>query len=725
MTLNESGLLEILSTKHSVSYGEDVTEPGLPLVGIKVAIPKGAEFESLSVKGSKQILQSNVLLATNPLAVPTNATSQLPSLPIPDYKDKVYPLNTVQYVSTNVMDGYKMICLLVSPFEYNAAKGELSFFQRITMQISLANGKSISSDFSSPFVGKNAKDWIRQMVINPEDVEDPAPSGVSPKTINSLSPTSPVDYLIITSDSLLSSFDDLVSWKKTKGVRTEAISLDSIDHNYPDSTIQLKIKRCLHDYYLNRGLKFVLLGGDNTIVPVQYCYAKVGSETTDMPSDLYYACFGGNFEWDGNGNGVYGEFGDNIDFLPSIYVTRLPIQTQEHVAAYLSKLLCYEKNPLSKPWHDKILMCGVKLSEYYVGTKSDSEAKGDLLYDNAILPYWPGARVKFYDTYTDFPGGARYHVSKDNFQYQLQQGYTFVELGTHGVDNNIDMENSSGYQDSHASILQNEGFTIFSTVACLTNAFDSSDPVYPDPCISEAFIRNPNSGIITYLGCSRQGWTYCYINSLSLSYSYEKEFYKSLFRRTQRFHNYAEVVAIAKMQKINVSGTNEAERWIQLGLNPIGDPEMPVYTQTPIEFDSCAISYVDSGIVVNAGTDSCTICVMSTADNGASYYDVRNYVGSAVFPNINEEVSVCVTKHNHVPKIVIAGPVINIQNENISDSRTYVADSVNVGTHVTDEKPIGDVVLEGGTTRIKAKSVKLMPGTLVKIGSQLKINNNN
>ena len=728
MTHNESGLLEISSTKHSVSYGEDVTEPGLPLVGMKVAIPKESEFESLSVKGSKNILQSNVLLATNPLAVPTNAVSHSSSLSVPDYMDKVYPSNTVEYVSTNVMDGYKMICFLVSPFEYDAAKGELSFYQKITMQINLTNGKSISTG-SSPFVGKNAKDLIRQMVINPEDVEDPAPSGDTPKTMTSLSPTSPVDYLIITSDSLLSSFDDLVTWKKTKGVRTEVISLDSIDHNYSDSTIQLKIKMCLYDYYLNRGLKYVLLGGDNTIVPVRYCHAEVttsdGPLITDMPSDLYYACMGGNFEWDGNGNDIYGEFGDNIDFSPSIYISRLPIQTQEHVAAYLSKLLCYERDPLSKPWKDNILMCGVKTSEYSVGTKSDSEAKGDLLYGSAILPYWSGNRVKFYDTYTDFPGGAGYHVSKENFQDQLQQGYTFVELGTHSVDNNIDMENSTGYLDSHASILQNEGFTIFSTVACLTNAFDSSHPAYPDPCISEAFIRNPNSGIIAYLGCSRESLTFFRINSLSLSYSYEEEFYKSLFRRTQRFHNYAEVVAIAKMQKINVCGTNQNERWIQLGLNPIGDPEMPVYTQAPIEFDSCAVSYIDSCIIVNAGTDSCTICVMSTADNGATYYDVRNYVSSAVFPNINGEVSVCVTKHNHVPKIVIAGPVINIQNENILDSRTYVADRVNVGTHVTDEKPIGNVVLEGGTTQIKGKSVKLMSGTLVKKGAQLKINNNN
>lgn len=332
--------------------------------------------------------------------------------------------------------------------------------------------------------------------------------------------------------------------------------------------------------------------------------------------------------------------------------------------------------------------------------------------------------LKFFDTYTDFPDGKNYELNTINFQAQLQQGYTFLEMGTHGTPDDWTLENSNFYRKTDASSLYNEGFTIISTTACLTNAFDSSYVLFPDPCLSEVFVRNPNSGVVAYLGCSREGLTSTGNNLLTGSYSYEAEFYKSLFNKSIKFHNYAEIVAIAKMQKINNCGGDNANRWIQLGLNPVGDPEMPIYTHPPLVFDSCTISYIDSEIVVNAGTDSCTICVMSTADNGASYYDVRNYVSSAVFPNINGEVSVCITKHNHVPKIVIVGPVINIQNENILDSRMYVADSVNIGKHVTDSKPIGNVVLEDGTTHIRANSVKLMPGTLVKRGSQLKINNN-
>lgn len=727
MTRNERGLLEISSTKYPISYGDDVTEPGLPLVGIKVAIPNGSVFQGLSMTGSKHILQSNVLVATNPLVFSTNVAPPLSFSAITDYENKVYPSTTVKYVSTNTMDGYTMACFLISPFEYDATKGELRFYERISMQINLSNAKSGLLS-SSPFIGKNAKDWVRQMVINPEDVEDPTPSEASPKMMTSLSPTSPVDYLIITSSSLLSSFDELVSWKRTKGIRTEVISLDSIDHNYSGITIQQKIKNCLYDYYTNRGLKFALLGGDDTVVPVQYCYARTMTSDgllsiTNMPSDLYFACFGGSFDWDGDCDGILGEVTDGIDFAPSIYMSRLPIRTQEHVTAFLNKLICYEKDPLSKPWNDNILMAGAKMKIKFDGNHSDAEVKADMLYSNYILPYWSGSRFKIFDTYTDFPNGSHYPLTTNDLQTQLQRGYTFMEMGTHGLEDRWNLQNCTDYCSTDASNLQNEGFTIINTVACFTNAFDCHHYNFPDPCLSEVFIRNSDSGVVAYLGCSREGMAVLTDSSLTMSYFYEAEFYKTLFNNSKRFRNYAEIVAIAKMQNISNCGWYYGDRWVHLGLNPVGDPEMPVYTQTPIEFDNCTISYMDSGIAVNTGTDSCTICVMSTADNGASYYDVRNYVGSAVFQDINQEVSVCITKHNHVPELFIVGSVINIQNEKILDTKTYIADSVNIGKHVTDSKPIGNVVLEDGTTHIRAKSVKLMPGTLVKRGSQLRITN--
>lgn len=82
-------------------------------------------------------------------------------------------------------------------------------------------------------------------------------------------------------------------------------------------------------------MKYVLLGGDDTIVPKASCYVSAGGYTeNEMPTDLFFACFGGNFDWDGNKNGIYGETTDGIDMSPSIYVTRIPIRTSTDVVAF-------------------------------------------------------------------------------------------------------------------------------------------------------------------------------------------------------------------------------------------------------------------------------------------------------------------------------------------------------------------------------------------------------
>ena len=56
------------------------------------------------------------------------------------------------------------------------------------------------------------------------------------------------------------------------------------------------------------------------------------------------------------------------------------------------------------------------------------------------------------------------------------------------------------------------------------------------------------------------------------------------------------------------------------------------------------------------------------------------------------------------------------------DSRTYVADSVKIGTHVTDLKPLGNVVLEGGKLIIDGGTLSNVD-LLLKAGASLQIIN--
>lgn len=714
LSMNSSGLLDIVSNKQVASYGEDVSEPRLPLIPVNVLIPEGSSFSGLTVTTSKKLVRENVTIAANPRIMPTNKTTIENTETLPNYTNKTYPTTSGVYKCTTSMDGYTILNFLVSPFEYDAESKRLYLHESVTLSINLGVSNARTATFSN--CGNNVSDIIKSLVINNEDVDAKGISTLSTAIDNN---NGNVEYLIVTSNALSSYFQPIAQWKKMKGISSKIITIEDIEANYSGATTPLKIKSCLYDLYKNKGLKYVLLGGDDTIVPTATCYVSAVNYTEKaMPTDLFFACFGGSFDWDGNKNGIYGETTDGIDMSPSIYVTRIPIRTSYDIIAYSSKLLAYEKTPLKRGWNNNMLMGGTKLWGNYSSSQSDAEAKGDNLYENYIKPYWNGTKKKFYDTYTDFDGGANYTLNVANLQEQFANGYNFFDIATHGSPDMWSLE-SGYYNVSNASNMKNNSFTIITTMACETNEFDS--PIY-EPCLSEAFIRNPNNGVIAYLGCSRFGWGYRETKSLGPSLQYEAQFYKNLFSTTIKDKNFGAIVAAAKASKISSSMNNDPFRWIQFGLNPIGDPEMPIYTAKPLQFSDVTITTENNGIKVNTAVDGCNICVMSTADNGTSYYNVQKNVKEANFSNIGGNVSVCITKQNYIPYLDQV-TCIAIQNETIATDKNYEADIIKVGSAVTSSKIQGPVVLNSGTIKLKAKSITIEPSTTISKNVNITLSN--
>lgn len=715
ISMNSNGLLDVVSNKQIAGYGEYTSEPGIPLIPINVLVPEGSSFSSLSVSTSKRLILENVMVAPNPRMVPTIFEAKEITEAIPEYENKIYPASSGEYKSTSHMDGYTILNFLVSPFEYDAEYKKLYLNENVTLTINLEI--SIESATVLSMSGNNVGDIIKGLVVNGEDIES---RNVSEQAASFNDASENVEYLIITSRELSPCFQPIAKWKKMKGISSKIIAVEDIEANYAGATTPLKIKSCLYDLYQNNGLKYVLLGGDDTVVPKASCYVTAGGYTEEeMPADLYFACFGGNFDWDGNQNGVYGETTDNVDLSPSIYVTRVPIRTTTDVTAFSTKLLAYEKSPLKGSWDNNLLMSGVLLWDNYSASQSDTEAKGDNLYDNFIKPYWAGSRKKFYDTYTDFDGGADYELNRLNLQEQLSKGYNFFDMATHGSPNAWDLE-SGRYYSSDAVNMKSNGFTIITTMACHTNQFDS--PTY-EPCLSEAFIRNSDNGVVAYLGCSRYGWGYSGgTKALGPSLQYEAQFYKHLFSTSIENKNYGAIVAAAKVAMISQCAYNGSSRWVQFGLNPIGDPEMPIYTANPLQFSKATVKTEGNGITVNSDVEGCNICVMSTADDGASYYSTQKNVREATFTNISGEVSVCITKQNYVPYTALVS-YIYIQNETIASDKNYEADIIKVGTAVTSSKAEGPVALDNGTIRLKAKSITIEPAITVSKNVKLTLTN--
>lgn len=357
-------------------------------------------------------------------------------------------------------------------------------------------------------------------------------------------------------------------------------------------------------------------------------------------------------------------------------------------------------------------MCGVRLDN-----ETSAEIQSDLLYNQYIQNVWDGNRTKFFDTHIEFDSIRidSYCLNESKFQSQLEQGYAFVDVNTHGLVNKWKLMVGE-YNCSSAASLQNSQPSIILTSACLTNAFDKST----DPCLSEAFIRNPNNSVVAYLGCSRNGW---YLGEgLYGSMAYNAMFYMHLFNTEYTNKSFGAIVARAKMEKIPFSIVNECYRWIQFGLNPIGDPEMPVFYNTPLDFTTVSYNVTgENNISVSTGSvPDCRICVMSSEDWGDTYYQIVDSTSYAVFTGLPANYSICVTKQGYIPYVLEHRNYI--QNETINNSMNIVCGNLRIGESVTTEKPTGEVMFEGGTIKINGGNVGLESGTTVNKGTILSIN---
>ncbi|MCD6474279.1 MAG: hypothetical protein J7K47_05185, partial [Thermoplasmata archaeon] len=81
-------------------------------------------------------------------------------------------------------------------------------------------------------------------------------------------------------------------------------------------------------------------------VPARSLYVDAGwGETTYMPSDIYYACLDGNFNYDQDyewGEPNDGPGGGDVDLLAEVYVGRAPVDNATDVANFVRKTLAYE-----------------------------------------------------------------------------------------------------------------------------------------------------------------------------------------------------------------------------------------------------------------------------------------------------------------------------------------------------------------------------------------------
>lgn len=367
-------------------------------------------------------------------------------------------------------------------------------------------------------------------------------------------------YLLITNQPCVRAFAPLVDRRRSQGFKVQVFSVSEIDKRYKGKDAPERIRRCIQDVHSRQPRLFVALGGDDTVVPVRYCYDKKGSHDQEyclhLPTDLYYADMNGG-TWDADGDGIYGEMGDDdaeVDLTPDVFVGRIPIRTPGQAAAYAAKVIQYERTA-PDGFADTMIL--IKNAEYLME-----------VYEQHVKPHWQASVLCVVDKDGEEtaeqiegclpPTGSRRF--RNSLPGLLNAGYNHVVYSGHGTPSTWPMGEDARVgrvNVSRVMSLTNWGrLSIVRSGGCGCAWFDGPN----DPGLCEAFLRNPRGGAVVFVGFSRTA----YKTTGQLN---QDGYYQELFK--ERGITVGEAFTRMKASRASASHKN---RWSHYIYTLLGDP---------------------------------------------------------------------------------------------------------------------------------------------------------
>ena len=649
IVLSPRGEYTVVALADGANTRDAIGAPAIPAKFVNILLPDGATDVSVTATGSLELLASDVTPWPVQRIAPKSKVQ--PPFTAPDaaaYSSaSPLPVAVATFEGLHEMQGSTFVSVRVNPIVYVGSEKALYYRPSVSVKVSYT-APAASRAKSGAFRDAGVSSMVNALVINP------AASSTSARR-SAARDAATVDYLIITSSSLSSAFQSLADYRSSAAggdYSTLVVTKEDIASSYTGDDVQMKIRNCIKDYVTNHGTTFVVLGGDDSVVPDRDTYAAVPDQDQDtyeshMPTDLYYSDLTGT--WKTSGNSDFGVVAANVDMSPDVIVGRIPVRTVSQLSGYLAKVRAFEADLTHT--RNSIILGGPAAWCRYSGSKrpsddvtgdghaafrtnhdyvSDSEMWLRRLYRDGIAPYWNNIEQASSRTINlacdaitswDTSKCGDKALSSSNLKSWLNNGYTHLMFSGHGYPQGWGMETSSDYNTTQAASQTNLTAFVY-TDACLTGAFDedgyksrgitvdvgTQDQYTYDsePCLGEAFIRNANGGSLVHMGCARYGWgepdylesdpddtdvdgyyTKCTASNTSNggpSTVYAYKFYKRLYEAAAVAENrtIGEAFAMSKADMISQCSKDGCERWIQYGLNYLGDPAITLYPRSSL-----------------------------------------------------------------------------------------------------------------------------------------------
>jgi hypothetical protein len=529
----------------------EVGKPELPVLSRLVEIPEGYSWKvqisnvvSTTLKPSRRSIRGKLFPAQEGETKDQQQSRRPLAIDSKTYALKGYlKSDTVRIEPVGIIRHKHYASLTVSPVTYDPSSNKISIIKSMKVEITFVPGGSKSGGQlpESRLFGES----VSKGVLN-YDPENVLP-GYSEK---------PVRMIILTDTAFRKAIKPFIAWKTEKGFKVEVIykGAGMAGENFT------AIKSTLATIYNsstaeNPPPEYLLIIGDGNRIP----YYTAGNYT-----DMYYG------EYDGSG-----------DYLPDVFIGRIPAEDTTRVRVVLNKIIQYEKYTFGT--NDKFT--GNALITAGVDYDNQRYMNGQVYYG---INNYLNATNNIVDHHFYYSGS----FPRDSILKITNNGVSFINYTGHGGASGwITSGGSNLLTTNDISLFTNKDmYPFIVSNACSTSSF------YSNSSFGNIMVTSSNKGAVGFIGCSDNSyWDEDYywavgVGAISTEPTYETTGLGALDRL---FHTHGEKASdwYISMGQVNYAGnlavsssTSSRKKYYWETYNLVGDPSVIPYLGTPDTF---------------------------------------------------------------------------------------------------------------------------------------------
>ena len=717
---------------HSVVPGE----PDVPVRWDSFALPEGCASFTVSVLESACV---DVPLRLSPARAPQPEGKESPAV-VPDIApyEGWFPREVVETGEVRVYRGRSVAEVGVYPVRYDWKNGVVRACSKIVYRVTFGEGGLRSAP-----EGRIAPDdsFLDNTTLNGnvgaagyEMFRSAGDTGSAGK-----------DYLILSTPEFEEAVRRLADWKRTLGF--------GVHTRLRGDWTPERIKSAVKEVYRSApSLYYLLIVGDHDDVPAEDMARTIVNNKGyafdyRYVTDYYYGCV------DGEG-----------DVLADLYRGRLPGSTAMEAVTVVDKIIRYERNPVrDAAFYDMGLHCAYFEDCFPDGTDGPGDGIEDkrfTLTSEEVRNYMLSKgktvnRVYFaydynYSETDNYPPPTFWNKGEfawgDSIPVELQRPYfawdgdsadivRYIDEGAfyvlyrgHGTDSTWVQPHFTG--DNILSLANGDRLPVVFSINCETGSFQEDD------CFAEVFLRKKGGGAVAVYAATEKSWP-GYNDAMVIGMfdaiwpdpGVDSKLYNFLgmttspsrLRETTRLGEILDQ-GLRRMEETwgqSWKGNSISTQFTREIFHCFGDPGMRIYTDTPTEFKKLSITCDVYKVRVDLGSEAGDIAFYDKLTEEIRFYTGR----SAEYSGDPRHVRVCVSGHNKIPFIgyPVCPDTYYIQNEIVQGSKHYKSDVIRAGSQVTDDKPSGEVVFDGGEIKVSGHRLILDRGTTIKPGTKFEV----